>query len=199
MAAKKNTSTSALVKVIDALETLDNADRQWVLQAAASKFALSMQTLPTGLAGGGSAGGQPHLGGGASDGSGAQRSIKQLDVKTFMKGKNPNSDIQRVACLAYYLNHARDVTAFKTADITRLNVEARGRDFNITRAIDNASRATTGYLSPIGKGQKQLSAFGEEIVEALPSQETVKVVEANRKATKRGSKKKRGKKGPKGA
>jgi hypothetical protein len=54
-------------------------------------------------------------------------------------------------------------------------------------------------LSPIGKGQKQLTAFGEEIVEALPSQETVRALEATRKAGKRGSKGKSGKKKSKAA
>lgn len=189
MSAKKQDSTSALVTVVKALESLSDADKQWVLNSAASRWTLTIQPH-TGGAGGGAGG----AGGGG--GGGTQTPIKQTDAKTFMKGKNPNSDIQRVACLAYYMNHARDIAAFKTADITKLNTEARGPDFNTGRAIDNASRSTCGYLSPIGKGQKQLSAFGEEIVEALPSQEAVKVLEANRKSSKRG-KGKRGKKAKK--
>jgi hypothetical protein len=199
MAAKKNESTNALVIVVDALEPLENADRQWVLQAAASKFALTIQALPAGATGGAGAGVQLQSGGDPLGKSIVQGSIKEVDVKAFMKSKSPNSDVQRVACLAYYLNHARDEAAFKTRDITKLNLDARGSAFNVARAISNASRATAGYLSPIGKGQKQLTAFGEEIVEALPSQEAVKVVEANRKTAKRGSTRKKSKAKSKGA
>lgn len=185
MAAKKgNDPTVALGEVIHALEPLDDTDRQWVLQAAASKFALVV-TLPAGGPGMGF-----HAGAGSPMVSGTQTPIRELDPKTFMKNKNPNSDIQRVACLAYYLNHARDVAAFKTSDITKLNIDARGPKFNITRAIDNASRATCGYLSLIGKGQKQLAAFGEEIVEALPSHEAVKALEGTRNSSRRGRAKK---------
>jgi len=192
MAAKKNDSTSALVTVVDALEPLNEAERQWVLQSAASKFSLAVQPPAGGPVGAGGGGGQ--LGSGGNVSGGAQTPIKQLDAKTFMKSKNPNSDTQRVACLAYYLNHASDISAFRTAEITKLNKEARGPDFNTTRAIDNASRTVCGYLSPIGTGQKQLTAFGEEIVEALPSQEAVRAIEATRKPGKRGGKGKKGKK-----
>jgi hypothetical protein len=196
MVAKKNDSTGALVAVVDALEPLNDADRQWVLQSAANKFSVAIQQA-AGSAGGGAGGGQPGTAG--NSGGGAQTPIKQLDAKTFMKNKNPNSETQRVACLAYYLNHASDVQAFKTADITKLNKDARGPDFNATRAIDNASRATCGFLSAIGKGQKQLTAFGEEIVEALPSQEAVRELEATRKPGKRAGKGKKGKKKAKAA
>jgi hypothetical protein len=194
MAVKKDSSTDALVTVVKALEHLDDTDRRWVLQSAATKFSIPAPDAAAGSGGAGAGGAQ--LGAGNNASGGVQTDIKQLDAKTFMKNKNPRSETQRVACLAYYLNHARDVEAFKTAEITKLNKEARGPDFNVTRAIDNASRATRGFLSAIGKGQKQLTAFGEEIVEALPSQEAVRQLEATKKPGKRGAK---GKKKAKGA
>jgi len=190
MAVKKNDATSALVTVIGALESLEDADRQWVLQSAASRFSIAIQQG----AGSGGGGGGGQLGAGGNTGGGTQTPIKQLDAKTFMKNKNPKSDTQRVACLAYYLNHAKDVQAFKAADIKSLNKDARGRDFNVPRAIDNAARATCGFLSPVGKGQKQLTAFGEDIVDALPSQEAVRELEATKKSGKRAGKGKSGKK-----
>lgn len=95
--------------VVDALEPLNEVDRQWVLQAAASKFSLAIPSVAIGSGGG--ADGQVGAGGNTS--GGAQTSIKQFDPKTFMKNKSPNSETQRVACLAYYLNHVRDVAAFK--------------------------------------------------------------------------------------
>lgn len=196
MAAKKSNSTDALVTVVEALEPLDEAERQWVLQSAVSKFSVPIQR-GTAAGSGSTAGNQ--LGSGGNPSGSAETPIKQLDAKTFVKNKNPRSETQRVACLAYYLNHAMDVQAFKTTDITKLNKDARGPDFNVTRALDNASRATCGFLSAIGQGQKQLTAFGEEIVEALPSQEAVRELETTKKPSKRGARGRSGRKKVKAA
>jgi hypothetical protein len=48
-------------------------------------------------------------------------------------------------------------------------------------------------LSSVGKGQKQITSHGEEIVEALPDGEKVKEIEAQRKKPKRGRPKKKAK------
>jgi hypothetical protein len=199
MSAKKKSPADALRAVVETLDGLKLNEKQWVLQSAANLWTVLLSSGGGIMAGGTGSGSQTGTGGSTAGEGGLQTPIKQLDAKTFIKSKNPNSETQRVACLAYYLNHARDVAAFKTAEITKLNTEARGPDFNTTRAIDNAARAACGFLSPIGKGQKQLTAFGEEIVEALPSQEAVRALESTRKAGKRGGKGKKGKKTSKAA
>lgn len=189
MAAKKNDSTSALVAVVDALEPLNDGDRQWVLQSAASKFSVAIQLAASANV---SAGNQPAAGAGPSA-VGTARPNANTDVKTFVKDKDPNSETQRVACLAYYLANFRDTHAFKTLDISKLNTEAKGPTFNVARAVNNAANAKHKYFSPVGKGQKQITSHGDEIVEALPDLEKVKEVEA-RKSTKRGRPKKKSKK-----
>lgn len=90
--------------------------------------------------------------------------------KQFLREKSPRTDIERVACLAYYLTHYRSTPHFKTKDISDLNTEAAQRRFsNAAYTVANATNA--GYLVPSVKGCKQLSATGEQFVQALPDHE----------------------------
>jgi len=52
-------------------------------------------------------------------------------------------------------------------------------------AVDNATK--TGYLVPSIKGSKQISAYGERFVEALPDREAAKQI-MDRARAGRGSK-----------
>lgn len=91
----------------------------------------------------------------------------ELSPKEFMVQKAPQTDVDRVACLAYYLTHYRETRHFKTTDISLLNTEAAQVKFsNTAYAVVNA--AHVGLLVPAGKGAKQLSAAGERYVELLP-------------------------------
>jgi hypothetical protein len=92
---------------------------------------------------------------------------KEVSPKDFMSQKSPQTDVDRVACLAYYLTHYRDTRHFKTIDISLLNTEAAQMKLsNTAYAVTNATNA--GLLIPAGKGTKQLSAAGEKYVELLP-------------------------------
>ncbi len=96
-------------------------------------------------------------------------------VKQFIHDKSPQTDVERVACLAYYLAHYRSTPHVKTKDITALNTESAHRPFsNTAMAVDNATK--TGYLVPSIKGSKQISAHGERFVEALPDREAAKEI-----------------------
>jgi hypothetical protein len=97
-----------------------------------------------------------------------------LSPRDFVSQKKPNSLVERVACLAFYLTHYRGTPHFKTADIVSLNTEAAGHKFgNASRDMDNADRQN-GYLVTAGKGAKQLTPRGEAVVEALPDRSAVK-------------------------
>lgn len=99
---------------------------------------------------------------------------EDLSPKEFVRAKGPSTDIERVACLGYYLTHYRDTPHFRTLDISRLNTEAAQIKFaNAAQAMKNASKA--GLLATAGKrGLKQLSAAGEEYVVSLPDRDLAK-------------------------
>jgi len=94
-------------------------------------------------------------------------------VKQFIQDKGPQTDVERVACLAFSLARYRSTPHVKTRDITMLNTESAHRPFSNTAvAVDNATKL--GYLVPSLKGSKQISAYGERFVEALPDRDAAK-------------------------
>ena len=101
--------------------------------------------------------------------------------KDFLFRKEPNTDVERVACLAYYLTHRRGTNHFKTIDISKLNTEAAQRKFaNAATSVGNATQG--GFLTQAGRGMKQLTAQGERYVDALPDRAAAKAALGNRKA-----------------
>ena len=93
--------------------------------------------------------------------------------KDFVFQKHPDTQIERVACLAYYLTHHRGTAHFKTTDISKLNTEAAQTKLsNASYAVNDANRA--GLLATAARGMKQLSALGEKYVEALPDHAAAK-------------------------
>ncbi|HEX4071066.1 MAG TPA: hypothetical protein VHX68_07850 [Planctomycetaceae bacterium] len=97
----------------------------------------------------------------------------EVSPKDFMFQKAPRTDVDRVACLGYFLTNYRDTPHFKTTDISLLNTEAAQLKLsNTAYAVINATNA--GLLVPAGKGFKQLSAGGEKYVELLPDRAAAK-------------------------
>lgn len=106
-------------------------------------------------------------------------------AKHFLLEKSPTTDVERVACLAYYLAHHRGTPHIKTKDITALNTEAAQRKFSNTAvAVENATKA--GYLVPSIKGCKQLSASGERFVVALPDREAAREMMERHRVSQKG-------------
>ena len=100
---------------------------------------------------------------------------RPISPKEFLAKKEPRTDVERVACLAYYLAQYRDQPYFKTLDISKLNTEAAQVKFtNAANVVNNAT--TYGYLAPATKGNKQISAAGERFVEALPDRDAARAV-----------------------
>jgi len=109
--------------------------------------------------------------------------------KEFMLEKQPRTDVERVACLAYYLEHFRNMPHFKTLDLAKLNTEAAQPKFSNT-AYAAANAVNTGYLVPSTKGQRQLSAAGEQFVRALPDREAAKAAMSRARPRRLSSRKK---------
>jgi restriction endonuclease Mrr len=103
---------------------------------------------------------------------------RSISPKDFVMQKQPKTDVERVACLAFYLTHYRSVRFFKTLDISKLNTDAAQVKFaNAAYAVANAEKA--GLLAPAQRGQKQLSAVGEQFVLALPDRDAAKAALAS--------------------
>ena len=116
------------------------------------------------------------------------QSATELSPKQFMMEKSPQTNVERIACLAFYLTHFRDTPHFKTLDISRLNTEAAQPKFsNASMTVNDAAKA--GVLVPAGKGNKQLGAVGEQFVVALPDRDAAKAILA--KTRKRKARKKK--------
>jgi hypothetical protein len=124
-----------------------------------------------------------------SSGPAAFSRDRSLSPKDFLHDKRPVTDIERVACLAYYLANYRDTPHFKTIDISALNTEAAQPKFsNASVSVDNAKQA--GLLVPATKGNKQISAAGEKYVELLPDREAAREALKNYRPRRLGKKSK---------
>lgn len=154
-------ATIALKQMLDIMTQVAPENRQRLIQSLATFFDLSEVTTPGTF-------NAPHKRPGIPFGE-----EKIVSPKEFLFQKRPQSDVERVTVLAYYLTHYRDTPYFKTLDISKLNTEAAQAKFsNAAYAVENATKY--GYLVPASKGDKQLSAVGELFVQALPDRDAAK-------------------------
>jgi hypothetical protein len=180
MARNENTTAvDALSSIISTLNPLDEDTRRRVLSSVATFFGVPGETInpreqkmaqAAGLRGlGFSTNHAPH-------------------PKEFLMEKQPRTDVERIASLAYYLTHYRETPQFKTLDLAKLNTEAAQPKFsNAGYATHNA--LNMGYLVPASKGYRQLSAYGEQFVRALPDREAAKLVMSAARNRRRSRKK----------
>jgi hypothetical protein len=175
-----NAELAALGTVLKVLGPLEEDKQQFVLRTAMDRLGIAATAsgarTPLGSPPLGDAGLNPQAGTG---------SLAGVTPKAFMSSKRPITDVQRMACLAYYLTRARETTQFKTNELTKLNTDAAGDRFsNPAVAVMNATSGS-GFLAPAGGGKKQITSLGEEVVDALPDQERVKAVIAEAKNSRR--------------
>lgn len=166
---------AALGTVIAALDPLEEHKRLWVLQTAASRFSLTIDPTVSG-------GGNRLKGADTPPDPGTDKIAggAEISPQSFIRAKNPTTDVQRIACLAYYLTKHRNTARFKTKQLTDLNTEAKSPNFsNAAVAVNNARKEK--YLTPAGGGEKQLTNVGEDLVDALPDQERVKALRRPRR------------------
>jgi hypothetical protein len=176
--------TTALNEILGAFKKVKPADRERLLTTVATFLKIGFSnsatfTVPTTH--------HPDQRGGAASSGGAAISFSEdrsISPKDFLLQKQPRTDVEKVACLAYYLTNYRGIQHFRTVDLSKVNTEAAQRKFaNSTWAVNNALKM--GYLVPVARGQKQLSAVGEQFVNALPDRDAAKSVMANARPRKR--------------
>ena len=156
----------AFAAVVNAMKPLDRDSRVRLLQSIVTFFDLTSNlTLPRASSSLTDAGNRTETAAFSED--------RSVTAKQFLLDKSPATDVDRVACLAYYLTHYRSTPHFKTIDISKLNTEAAQIKFsNAAQAVDNAAKA--GLVVQSSKGQKQLSAIGELYVQALPDRDAAR-------------------------
>jgi len=181
---KDGIDLEVLTRVMSDFKQLLPDERQILLQLIATNFKIGTPTVrtPTGL--------QRVLTDETAEvGSpGSFSEDRSISPKEFMTEKQPRTDVERVACIAYYLTHYKGTPHFKTLDISKMNTEAAQPKFsNAANAVDNATKL--GYLVPATKGNKQLSARGEQFVQALPDRDAAKDVMSKTRQRKRTRKK----------
>jgi len=186
----KDDPANVLMTVISALSPLAEADRQWVLQSATSRWTstVSPQKMSGTIAGVRSLQ-ESEAGGLHSDPNAeAQSAISKNDPRAFIRIKRPVYDVQRVACLGYFHMKTTGHRGFSSKGILKLHTDSGGSKINLPRALDNATRQSK-YLSNRNLREKQLTTLGEDVVEALPDQDTVAKVEEAAKHPRRISRK----------
>jgi hypothetical protein len=180
-AKRSSDQAEILAEVIAALKNLPPDDQQKLLETVKTFYGLGgsahSEVLPRSL---------PTMAGSRPPGGGYSEA-RDTSPKEFLLQKQPRTDVERVACLAFYLTHYRDTPHFKTIDISKLNTEAaQSKMSNAAVAVDNATKL--GYLAPAIRGTKQISAPGEVFVQALPDREVAKSAMASVKPRKKGRK-----------
>jgi len=171
MSEDEKNAAAALHAIIQILDGLAQNDRKRVLATVWSFFRSDVQSDVGPLPFDTSAGIAIHnsLPGGRPPFSTHQ----VLTPKEFLAQKQPQTDVERIACLAFYLTHFRDTPAFKTLDLAKLNTEAAHPKFsNAAYAANNATNS--GYLAPASGGHRQISAAGEQFVHILPDRDAAR-------------------------
>jgi|ERR1039457_5354666 hypothetical protein len=179
--------------ILHALESFDVEQRRFVLKTVTDRLGLPpAQDYNPGKGGAPAAEDRTQLG--TTQVVSNEGPLNGQTAKQFLKSKSPKQDGLRIACLAYYLTHVKNQPHFKTLDLTKLNTEAAGTKLsNPSMAVSNAT-TQNNFLAPVGKGNKQITALGEEVVEALPDEEAVKNIMANQKKPRRKNRIKAGQK-----
>jgi hypothetical protein len=165
-----NGDAKELKAVQDALAAL------WPLDDEARARAIAGLTGALGVTGSPAAGGgmKPSVTVGGAD-AGSSNGAGDLGTpKQFLALKAPETDVERVTALGYYLTYARENPHFKTKELSELNIEAAGpRLSNASYAASNAQKKM-GYLASGPGGTKQITARGEALVENLPDRAAAK-------------------------
>lgn len=175
---------SAIQTALEAIASIEEGSRAFALETIANRLKIKSPV------GDDKSGNESNDGQSGASSAANESSDLKLTPKQFIAKKKPNSESQQIACLAYYLTYFRDQSHFKTADLTALNIESAARK------ISNASRASDSavwqynYLAQAGKGNRQITPFGEEIVNALPDIEKVRQLTAENKSPRRKTAKK---------
>lgn len=159
---------------------------QPVDKSAANKIISFVMTGSALSDSGGARGDQSGGSGAVGASSGSDLNPSSSSPKQFIASKKPNTQYERVACIADYLTNVRNMPQFDNDAIIALNTEAAQPPIRNIGVIVRDTAHKYGYLSAGNGNNKQVTVLGEAVVAALPDRDAVKVAIAeNRPSRKR--------------
>jgi hypothetical protein len=167
----------AVGKLVDVLESVDEGERDRVIQAALTLIGVAPTSPLPGM------GARP---------SGGQLGAR-IGEQAYFDSKEPRTKIEELAVAAHYRETQGATTS--TRDELKAVVKAARRNFDdnkFRRDLDNARTAGL-FTRGTGKDSVVLSHYGQNYVVALPDRERVKALAKPKGA---GARKKRGAKPP---
>ena len=158
---------SAIGKIIKEFETISEERRQAALKYVLERLSLS-----------GSFNKSVNAEQTKSNGSFEDGNIES--IKEFLDKKNPKNNYQALACLGYYLDKFDKKEEFGSKDLIEANARARRPGIsNVARDLADATRKLKFFTKGTNERRKKmLTSHGEKVVEALPDQEAVKLVQS---------------------
>lgn len=96
------------------------------------------------------------------------------DIASFVSSKRPSDTYQKMACLAYWLEHQDNKVDMSAKDLDKANTDARQTKISNATTFLNLATRRHGLFTASGHGKKRLSSRGEAVVLALPDQGAVK-------------------------
>jgi hypothetical protein len=173
MEENNNPDVKVLTTILEALKTLDVDAQKRTLQAISTFLGITEIAES-----------KSHKAGHSSHPGVSFSENRDMTAKEFLREKLPQTDVERMTCLAYYLTHYRSIPHFKSLDVSTLNTEAAQPKFsNVGVTLSNAQRA--GLIVAVSKGNNQISSAGEVFVQALPDREAAKAAIKNMRIKKR--------------
>jgi hypothetical protein len=168
MDTKKDPEITTMQVVLNALQPLDSAGRNRVIQWVSQKLSFDVDVQQKVL----------------DVKSPVVNNSTSKSIKEFVASKKPNNTYQRLACLAYFLDKYKQQPNFKNKDIVIANSEAKlPKISNVTAFINHATNPY-GFFASTGKGNRYLTTLGEDIVNVLPDQNVVKTTMEQNKTKK---------------
>jgi hypothetical protein len=165
MTTKKLTEVEAVNVIHKALEPFDVPGRTKVLRAVVAL----LEVEPLNGASGAAAGNLAATGAPAAN-------LNNARIDVFVSTKKPTTTYQRIACLAYYLEHHDQLIELTSKDLSKANAAARQPKISNVGVFLNDATAKYGFFAAVGGGKKSLTQRGSAVVEALPDQAAVKQV-----------------------
>lgn len=173
MATRKEDKELATISdILESFKNVDDDRRQYVLEYVRERLKLG-QSITSSVA-------NPQMSG----------QTNPISIATFVRQKTPSNNYQKIAVLGYYMQKNEGKEEFSLKDLEDANTKAKQPKIsNTSRDVRDARNKYRYITQGVSSGMSQLTTFGEDVVEALPDQNVVKMLKPKSKRPTKKSKK----------